>query len=456
MLGHSALRQAHALVVAGERGRHWRLVAGWFGVFGLLFATQTARADVIPLADLEAHALHARPSLAVGDARVAAAKARIDLARSAYSPTLNLLGDASISPGTQPLPLKPGTIDNPDTTSEYLVGASRKLGESGAFMPYPRYGVTLDLRGNLYDFGRTSAAVDAAHAQRRAAQADAQQSAREIVRDVRTAYVRWATAHALWSIARDAAKAAADRSARTSAAIEEGARPNADRIASQTEAAFSRLELERSSATLETARLDLGFVAVADLPEDAQPDPAVLRAGASPAADARGPDPSLVTLQEQRKAAQASARVHDHAYAPILGAQAQAGVQGQGAYLFPVYRLGINISMPIWDGGVDGAARAQAEAHAAELAAQAADYTQARDHQRVRSEALQAQAARRIELAQELVQLTQARLAQLDEGYPLGAATLQELADARAGVQRANTELVLAQAMRAEAALGVQ
>jgi hypothetical protein len=44
----------------------------------------------------------------------------------------------------------------------------------------------------------------------------------------------------------------------------------------------------------------------------------------------------------------------------------------------------------------------------------------------------------------------------LDEGYPLGAATLQELADARAGVQRANTELVLAQAMRAEAALGVQ
>jgi outer membrane protein len=456
----AALHPAHVRSATGERVlRRW-LVAACFGLVGWLLASQTARADIIPLADLEVHALHARPSLAAGDARVAAAKARIDLARSAYSPTLNLLGDASISPGTQLVRLATTAIDssdpNFDSKSEYLVGASRKLGQSGAFNPFPRYGVTLDLRGNLYDFGRTSAAVDAAHAQRRAAQADAQQSAREIVRDVRTAYVRWATAHALWSIARDAAKAAADRSARTSAAIEEGARPNADRIASQTEAAFSRLELERSSATLETARLDLGFVAVADLPEDAQPDPAVLRAGASPAAVEHEQDPSLVTLQEQRKAAQASARVHDHAFAPILGAQAQAGVQGQGTYIFPVYRLGINISVPLWDGGADGAARAQAQAHAAELAAQAADYTQARDHQRVRSEALQAQAARRIELAQELVQLTQARLAQLDEGYPLGAATLQELADARAGVQRANTELVLAQAMRAEAALDVQ
>jgi outer membrane protein TolC len=312
------------------------------------------------------------------------------------------------------------------------------------------------VRGNLYDFGRTSAAVDAAHAQRRAAQADAQQSVREIVRDVRTAYVRWATAHALWSIARDAANAAAERSTRTGAAIEEGARRSADRIASQTEAAFSRLELERSSATLETARLDLGFVAVADLPDDAQPDPAVLAAGATPAPADSNEDPSLVTLQEQRKAAQASARVHDHAYAPILSAQAQAGVLGQGSYPFPVYRLGVTISVPLWDGGADGAARAQAEARAAELAAQAEDYAQARDHQRVRSAALQAQAARRIELAEELVRLTQARLAQLDEGYPLGAATLQELADARAGVQRANTELVLAQAMRAEAALGVQ
>jgi outer membrane protein TolC len=420
----------------------------------LLAASRSARAEVVPMADLEAHALRARPSLEASDARIVAAKARIDLARSAYSPTVSLLGEASIAPGTQLVEINETAVVNGG--SNYLIGASRKLGDPGAFNPFPRYGVTLDIRGNLYDFGRTGAAVEAARAQQRAFQAEAKQSAREIVRDVRVAYVRWATAHALWSIARDAANAAEARSAHTSAAIEEGARPSADRIASRTEAAFSRLELERSSATLETARLDLGFVSVVDLPADAEPDPNVLTAGASPPATDRAPDPALLTLKEQRNAAQASARVHDHAFAPILGAQAQTGLQGQGTYLFPAYRVGLNISVPLWDGGADAAARAQAEARAAELAAQAADYTQSRDHQRARSAAVQAQAARRIDLAHELLELTRARLAQLDEGYPLGAATLQELADARASVQRANTELVLAQAMRAEALLGVQ
>ena len=287
-LASSCRRQGYASA-ASARVRHGQLVAACFGVIGLLLATsERARRRHSARRPRSPCAARAAWAGSRGCARRGGQGAH-RLARSAYSPTLNLLGDASISPGTQLVPLSKTAIDtsapNFDPSSEYLVGASRKLGESGAFLPYPRYGVTLDLRGNLYDFGRTSAAVDAAHAQRRAAQADAQGAAREIVRDVRTAYVRWASAHALWSIARDAAKAAADRSASTSAAIEEGARPNADRIASQTEAAFSRLELERSNATLETARLDLGFVAVADLPEDAQPDPAVLRAGASPAAD---------------------------------------------------------------------------------------------------------------------------------------------------------------------------
>jgi outer membrane protein len=455
--GRADLRDfAGALAWAFARGgaRRVGLAAAALALFALFFAPRSAHAEVVALADLEAHALQARPSLEASDARIVAAKARIDLARSAYSPTLSLLGEASVAPGTQLVELNQNAVVNKG--SDYLIGASRKLGDPGAFNPFPRYGVTLDIRGNLYDFGRTSAAVEAARAQQRAFQAEAKQSARDIVRDVRVAYVRWATAHALWSIARDAAKAAEARSAHTSAAIEEGARPSADRIASQTEAAFSRLELERSSATLETARLDLGFVSVVDLPADAEPDPNVLAAGASPPAAADAPDPALASLQEQRSAARASARVHDHAFTPILGAQAQTGLQGQGTYLFPAYRVGVNISVPLWDGGAEAAARAQSEARAAELSAQAADYTHSRDHQRARSAAVEAQAARRIELAHELLELTRARLAQLEEGYPLGAATLQELADARAGVQRANTELVLAQAMRAEALLGVQ
>jgi outer membrane protein TolC len=414
----------------------------------VLACAGTTRADVVRLQDLEAHALRTRPSLAANDARILQAKARIDQARSAYAPIITLAGDASIAPGHQLV-----SVDSP--TGPVLVAGSLPLGDTGAFSPLPRYGVMFDVRGNLYDFGRTGAAVDAAHAQRRAVQADSIKAARDVVRDVRLAYVRWAAADALCSIARESALAASERSDDTAASIEEGARPSADRIGAQSEAGFARLELERANATLETARLDVALVCVTDLPPDAQPDPTVLATGVGGQERAESRDPSLTALEEQRSAARASARMHDHAFAPVLGAQAQAGVQGTGSSVFPVYRLGLNLSVPLWDGGADAAARAQAEAQAAELAARTVEYSQQRDHARARSQAAQAQAQRRIALATELVELTRTRLTQLEEGYPLGAASLKDLADARAALQRAKTELVLAQAMRAEALLGV-
>lgn len=409
----------------------------------------SARADEVRLSELEANALRARPSIAVSDARIGQARARIAQARAAYAPTFTLLGDASISPGSQLV-----TIRDANTNSQYLVGGSRALGDPGAWTPRPRYGVSLDVRGLLYDFGRTDAAVDSATAQRRAAQADARKAADDVVRDVRGAYVRWASAHALWRIAQDSASAAQQRAGSTSAAIEEGARPTADRIAAQTDAAFAKLELERSTSELESARLDLSLVCVTDLGPAAEPDPSVLQKGELPQID-KGPDPSLAALEEQRTAARASARAHDRMLLPVLSAQAQAGLQGQTGNALPVYRLAITLSVPLWDGGMDGALRGQAVARAAELDAQAAEYKQAREHEKKRAQLIVEQATRRMEVAQQLVLLTKQRVTQLEEGYPLGAATLQQLADAHAAQQRAASELVLAQAMRAEARLGV-
>jgi outer membrane protein TolC len=424
-----------------------RQISGVGVLICALLWTGALRADEIRLSDLEAHALRSRPAIAASDARIAQAKARIALARAAYAPALTLLGDASIAPGGQLVAL-------PIAGSTYLVGGSKPISDAGAWTPRPRYGVSLDMRGTLYDFGRTEAAVDSAMAQRKAAQADARKAADDVVRDVRAAYVRWATAHALWAISSEAASAAQKRIGTTSAAIEEGARPTADRIASQTEAAFAQLELERASAELETARLDLSLVCVTDLAPEAQPQAEVLERGELPRID-KGPDPSLAALEQQRAAAQSSARVHDRAFLPILTAQAQAGIQGQSASAFPVYRLGVGISVPLWDGGGDHALRDQAQGRASELEAQTRDYAQLREHERKRAQLMAEQAERRLQLAGQLVALTRERVAQLEEGYPLGAATLQQVADARGAQQKAATELVLAQAMRAEAQLGV-
>jgi len=251
-----------------------------------------------------------------------------------------------------------------------------------------------------------------------------------------------------------AAQAADERAKRMQAAIEEGATRSADRTAADADSGFARLELERARANLESARDDLGFLSLVDLPAVARPADDVLQAGA-PAAPAPSDDASLRALQEQKRAAEATADAHDHAFAPVIAANAQAGVQGNMGNVFPLYRVGLSVSLPLWDGGAESANRGQARARAAELSAQATQYQQAREQRLKRSALLREQAERRIGVAKQLVELCGTRLSQLEEAYPLGAARFTDLADARAALSRAQTELVLAQAMRAEAALAL-
>jgi outer membrane protein TolC len=264
--------------------------------------------------------------------------------------------------------------------------------------------------------------------------------------------VRWATAYALWSLSEQVAAAAEARRLRMQAAIEEGAARSADRTAAESDIGFARLESERARANLESAREDLGFLAMLDLAEDARPAGAVLEAGL-PATEGAADNAGLRALQEQRRAAEASARVHDHAFAPVIAASAQAGVQGNMGNVFPLYRVGISVSVPLWDGGADAANRGQARAQASQLASAATQHETLREQQKQRGARIKAQAERRIGLSQQLVQLCGTRLAQLEEAYPLGAASFTDLADARSALSRAQTELVLAQAMRAEATL---
>jgi len=433
----------------------------WLWLIGCCAVTPTlARAQAIKLAELEARAVRARPSIGGADARIAEARARVAAAQSAYAPTLNLLAEASFSPGQRLVPF-PYDATNPNsdpTTRDYKVAVITPFGAGNALTPVPRYGVSVDLRGNIYDFGRTSAAVDAAMAQHRAAEADAHRTTREIVRDVRAAYVRWATSYALHSLCERALHSAEERKQRAAASIEEGALRSADITAAESDLGFAKLELHRASADLDDAREDVGFMAGIPLGPEAQPADELLQLGAPPptAANAKSVDPALQTLQEQRSAAKASARVHDHAFTPVLSASAQAGVQGQSGSVFPLYRLVVNMSVPLWDGGGDRAIRSQAEAQAAQLAAQAEEYRAQREHMARRSAASRQNVQQRIATADELVRLCRLRISQLEEGRPLGAATAPDVAAARATLQRAETELVLAQAAQAQLALGLE
>ena len=114
----------------------------------------------------------------------------------------------------------------------------------------------------------------------------------------------------------------------------------------------------------------------------------------------------------------------------------------------------VSLTVPLWDGGADHASRARAEARAAQFSAQTRAYTEQREYLRRRGLAEQARATQRIDIALELVHACSARLAQLEEGRPLGAASAADVADARGALQRAEVELVVARASRAQALLG--
>lgn len=407
-------------------------------------AAASAQSVPVHLADLEVRAQGARPWQRGRDARLQMARARIQAARAAYSPTINLLSDAQLTPGQRIV-----DIDG------YKVNAAFPIGTNGAFRPALRYGVTLDMRGNLYDFGRTSDAVDAAQAEARAEQADARGAEEQSVRDVRAGYVRWATAHALWVIAQRAERAAAESLARTRAAIEEGARPAADQTAAESGEGFAQIELERALAELESAREDVGFVAAVDLAASAYPADDVLNAlPVAPREDA-GHNARKDMLRDQRAAAEASARAHDHAFTPVLSASAQLGVQGLDDRVFPIYRVGVSLLVPLWDGGSEAALRAQARARAAQLGAQAEELERTARRARERSRTLKNQAERRIAIADKLLTVCRTRVSQLEAASPLSAASYIELADARNAAARAETELVLARALRAQVLLGL-
>src|SRR5262245_54472934 len=97
----------------------------WLGAFlcALLWSAPL-RAAVIRLADLEAQALRKRHSIAVTDARIAQAKARIEQARSAYMPKLSLNGDASLSPGSQLISVRLADIGNTTTSGNITIVGS--------------------------------------------------------------------------------------------------------------------------------------------------------------------------------------------------------------------------------------------------------------------------------------------------------------------------------------------
>jgi outer membrane protein TolC len=210
--------------------------------------------------------------------------------------------------------------------------------------------------------------------------------------------------------------------------------------------------MERDAAARrDAARRLLESAVGTELPPEAQPDISLL------VIDSQDSDAQnkweIEAFELQRDAARQEAEMHRKSRVPVLAVIGQTGVAGVNERVFPMYRLGLNLSVPLWDGGRAVSLADAADARALELDARARDARLQRNDERERASIEQKNAEQQLTLAESLVAISEKRVDQAEASYDLGAGDLESVADARAALRDAQSRRVQLQVTRADAIL---
>lgn len=399
----------------------------------------TSSAQVISLQEVERAAVR---STALGEAAsTRAARARLDEAGTNYNPRFSVTMEGTVSPGSELAPFK---LENGDTI---LVQGTRTLADSESLIPRVRYGAGLSMDQLIYDFGRTSAARDAARAGMSATAAEIRSAREGIIRSVRDAYVDWLKAFQSVPIAQQAADAAQARVQRVTQLMEEGAASSADLPIVQQQALGAQVQLEAARAALDDARLVMERAMNSPLPADAQPDASLLEL--TDGSSAVTQSPSVLAMEERTRALHALAESEDSADAVTVGGRIQAGVRGQDDRVFPAYEASLRVTVPLWDGGLSSARADEQVANAEEASARAQALRADRDLERRRLLAALRHANEAVRLGEELVRSAQTGLAQTEERFGRNAQGFALISAAGEALRLAQQQLIAAKATRA-------
>jgi outer membrane protein TolC len=245
--------------------------------------------------------------------------------------------------------------------------------------------------------------------------------------------------------------------------VGEGVKPAADLSPVASDEALARLEAARARANAEDARIMLEAAIGGDLPAGAEPDRRALQIERPLTSSAvgkpeSGANAAARALEQQGDAARAMASMYDHLHAPVIGGDAQVGVRAQNPIIggglsgvFPMYRVGVSVSIPLWDGGSASANANIARAQAAELEARAREVSRARLTARGRAQADAVAAEERLRIARDLLALSDTQVREAQERYELAGGRVEAVAEAHAMRRRANMEIVLAEIATARA-----
>lgn len=385
-------------------------------------APQTNALRFDSLAALTEHALRERPESRAAWLAIQAEAARLGAAQASYWPTLS---------------------------AQFNFTQNKGLSSSGSSAPVlHRYGPSLSLAYVIYDFGARAADVDARRYQLIASLLDSNRILQDTIAGVEAAYFSLLAARALADaqVQQEAALRAsldavemrlrgglasrADQ-LRARAALAEAtlARQTAERDHAKAEA-----QLKQAAGIAQTQALQLGW----ELAPPAALDASLLLADLLAEAERQRPD--LQSLQAAAARARAEAERARAARWPSLSLAASTGRTffiEEDRQASNTYNIGVNVSIPLFDGG-----RLAAEARAAERDAErlqeeataqrgmvALEVTQAW-HDMQHAQAQREGVALQFEAADESARAAEAR-------YAAGAGSLLELLTAQADLARA-------------------
>jgi len=386
------------------------------------------------------------PAVRVALARAAATQAQIDVARSAYYPSLSLSGSTSIN------------YRNFSNRTTGLVIGGRQLdqetsGDSTTFSA----NAALNGQIPIWDFGRTSNAVEASEQASNAARSDTDTARIQAMGAVASAYLtvlsdQEAIAAAQATVTqREAHLRIAD------GLVTAGARPPIERVRAQVNLDVARLDLTRTEGrTLNDRAALAGALGVDPLQQFtlAPADEGALTADDDPARASEAAvraRPELASLRHRVAQAEAQASGARANRAPALTAQASAALSyntilgtgvGQSGNSESV-QGGVSLSWPAFDPTINANIRAS-EANIATARANLAQQSL-----QVRSAAAQAALSARIarialEQAERLAVSAAANLDQATGRYQSGAAPLLEIIDAQAADASARAQVITA------------
>lgn len=403
-----------------------------------------AAAEVVTLAELEALALRNQQRWEALEAGRAEASAEVDAARAAKMPTFWMNVMTVIAPGSEVEQVT--TVDG----REVNVRASPTVRERTAFRPNFRYEATIDMQAPIYD-GQTRASLRAAQAYRAAVEASSNASRETVVAMVRATYIDWLATFLDHGFAERAAEEAKAQLERVTDRVDDGERPPSELDTARYQELRAELAASEALARLDDARRLLESAVGEELQPDATPDTELLAID-SVRADSRETS-EVEALELQSEAARDEAEAFRKARVPILAIVGRTGLVGINDSVFPNYQLGLNLSVPLWDGGRAVALARGAEARASELDARAREARIENAEERAQAALDQEQAEAQLALADRLVVVSEKRLDHATTSYDLGAGDLETVSDARAALRDAQSRQVQLQVARAEAML---